>query len=264
MKPLFRWTVGPCIQQGLDILAESVKKTTKTIGLDRFDWMICHNGLKESALSFLQNIVANTPIRLYEQKWIDVPIDEEMRYVQNEDGTFNWNGNVCGGSFWKVVPPRMRMEAHEIVMDNDVILLNPIEEIEQFLKLDKVLVLHEPIRFYGRYDYLFPTDHNCLNSGLMGFPPHYDFGADIKKNWEETGKLKKLSQADEQGLLMYTLNQKDHIGIGKHRVVEVLARDYTSSITGNEGGIHFTQSNKIPNRSWVQYNKLLGVYNGQI
>ena len=37
MKPLFRWTVGSCLQQGLDILAESINKTTQVLGLDHSD-----------------------------------------------------------------------------------------------------------------------------------------------------------------------------------------------------------------------------------
>lgn len=254
MRPLFRWTVGPCIQQGFDILTESVKKTTQVLG-DSFDYMICYNGIKD--VSILEQVVLGTSVRLYEQTWDHVPIDESMRYVNSETGTeFNHDGNIVGGSFWKVVPPRMRMETHEIVMDNDMILLDYLPQIKDFLNSNKVLILEEPIRFYGRFSRIIPNN-DCLNSGLMGYPPGYDFGESIKQVWEENWKHTNLTQADEQGLLMATLSKEPNIRIKKTDIVEFLARDFMQSVTGLEKGLHFVQSNKLPNhRAWVQYNKL--------
>jgi hypothetical protein len=153
------------------------------------------------------------------------------------------------------------METHEIVMDNDVVLLKLLPQIDEFLaNKDKALILEEPIRFYGRYDNLFPLSPQgpFLNSGLMGFPPGYDFGAEIRKNWMANGSYMNLSQADEQGLLVYTLNQIPSIRIDKTQIIELLARDYSYKVTGREYGIHFTQSNKIPHhRSWLNYMEML-------
>ena len=143
-------------------------------------------------------------------------------------------------------------------MDNDIVLLKKFGQIDEWLsQSSKTLILEEPIRFYGRYDSLFPQEGAFLNSGFMGLPPGYDFGAAIKKNWTDNGSYLNLTQADEQGLLVYTLNQKPSIRIHAHQMVEVLHRDMTTIITGREEGVHFTQSNRMPNHyAWKKYREV--------
>lgn len=160
---------------------------------------------------------------------------------------------------WKVCPPRLRMETHEIVMDNDVVLLRKFPQIDEWLKQrDLVLMLEEPIRFYGRYDCLFPPDPPYLNSGFMGFPPGYDFGSAIREQWEKYSKYENLTQADEQGLLTYTLSQTPAIRVHADQMIEVLHRDFKTKLTGEEQGIHFTQANRIPNHhQWEKYKEVM-------
>lgn len=68
-----------------------------------------------------------------------------------------------------------------------------------------------------------------------------------------------LTQADEQGLLMFTLDQQPNIRIKKEQMVEVLNRDFKAIITGHEEGIHFTQANRIPNHfAWKMYQEVIG------
>lgn len=257
-KPLFRWTVGSCLQQGLDILVESIKKTTEAFGIENFDWVICHNGLTNQDLDFLKKAISDKPIQLYSQNWATLPVDDTCQSPRRKDGSYEWNGNRCGGTMWKVCPPRMRMESHEIVMDNDIVLLKKFPQIDEFLSSkEKVLILEEPIRFYGRYDHLFGGKNTFLNSGFMGFPPEYDFGAEIYNTWVQYGKHTNISQADEQGLLMYTLDKMPSVRIKKEQMVEVLNRDFKTVITGEEEGIHFTQANRIPNHlCWQKYQQL--------
>lgn len=259
-KPLFRWTVGNCLQQGLDILAESISRTTKALGVENFDWVICYNGLNREDLQFLTNAIGTKPIQLYAQNWSHCPVDDICQSPRRKDGSFEWNGNLCGGTMWKLCPARMRMESHEIVMDNDIILLKKFPQIDEFLNSnEKVLMLEEPIRFYGRYDCLFGADDTYLNSGLMGFPPGYDYGAEVYNNWVQYGKYMNISQADEQGLLMYTLNKMPSVRVKKDQMIQVLHRDFKTNITGHEEGIHFTQSNRIPNHlSWQKYQQVVG------
>lgn len=257
-KPLFRWTVGSCVVQGLDILAESVKKTTRTLGVDKFDWMICYNALSEDNLAFLKGAIQGLPVTLFEQNWDHCPVPDERQSPVRADGTIEWNGSRCGGTMWKVCPARMRMDAHEIVMDNDIVILKKFPQIDEFLACSKKsLILEEPIRFYGRYDRIFGPGGPFLNSGLMGFPPNYDFGAEIKRVWEENGRHTRLTQADEQGLLTYTLGRLPSFRIKPSQMLEVLARDFKNRVTGEEEGIHFTQANRIPShRAWTEYKKL--------
>jgi len=257
-KPLFRWTIGSCLQQGLDVLAESIARTTKTLGIDGWDWVVCYNALRKEDVEFLEGAIGDRPIKLYAQNWANCAIGDNCQSPRRRDGSFEWNGNRCGGTLWKVTPARMRMETHEIVMDNDVILLKKFQQIDEWLaQTDKSLILEEPIKFYGRYECLFPGEGPFLNSGFMGFPPNYDYASDLNENWVKHGKFMNLSQADEQGLLTYTLNQLDNIRISNEQMVEFLGRDYAAKVTGKESALHFTQSNRMPNhRAWLQYKEL--------
>lgn len=256
-KPLFRFTVGNCLQQGLDILIESVNRTTRALGIDNWDWAICYNGLNREEFEYLKNGVGDKPIQLISQSWVTCPIDDNCQSPRKLDGSFEWNGNRCGGTLWKVCPARMRMESHEIVMDNDIVILKKFKQIDEWLSCnDKALILEEPIKFYGRYDCLFDPNEAYLNSGFMGFPPGYDFGQEINANWQRYGKYTSLTQADEQGLLTYTLSQLPNIRIKKEQMIEVLNRDYKTTITGNAEAYHFTQSNRIPNHQpWQRYQE---------
>lgn len=259
MRPLLRWTVGNCLQQGLDILSESINRTTRALGLDSWDWALCYNGLNKDQVQFLQKSIGDRPIQLVAQNWADCPINDNCQSPRRKDGSFEWNGNHCGGTLWKVCPARMRPEAHEIVLDNDIVLLRKFPQIDEWLaQTEKALILEEPIRFYGRYDCLFPAEGPFLNSGFMGLPPAFDFGAAIAKNWEQYGSYLNLSQADEQGLLTYTLSRLPSLRIKQDQMVEVLHRDFKTKLTGREFGIHFTQSNRIPNHhSWNKYQEIM-------
>jgi hypothetical protein len=260
VKPLLRWTVGNCLQQGLDILAESINRTTKALGVDKFDWVVCYNGLNSENVQFLQKAVGSLPIQFLSQNWAMCPISDNCLTPRRKDGSFEYDGKRCGGTLWKVCPARMRMESHEIIMDNDIVLLNKFDQIDEWLSQEqKVLILEEPIRFYGRYDCLFGSDGPFLNSGFMGLPPGYDFGLKINENWNKYGKYSNITQADEQGLLVYTLSESPNIRISSKQMVEVLHRDYNTKLTGHEQGIHFTQANRIPNHhSWLKYKQIIG------
>lgn len=251
-KPLFRWTIGTCLPQGLEILGESIRVTTNTLGVDNFDWVVSHNSLGQPELDTIKGHIGSLPIRLFAQTWEQhIPIPDSPQSPRRADGTYEWNGNNCGGTLWKVCPPRMRMDSHEIVMDNDIVLLKKFPQIDHFLKMKNMaLILEEPIRFYGRYDSLFPANQPFLNSGFMGFPPGYDFGAEIYRVWEENGKFTGLSQADEQGLLTHTLSRIPSVRVKKEQMKELLARDFRQSITGDEEGLHFTQANRIGSHLW--------------
>ncbi len=258
-KPLFRWTVGNCLQQGLDILAASINLTTKALGVANWDWAVCYNGINKEQLDFIRKAIGTRPIQLVAQTWATCPVNDNCQSPRRKDGSFEWNGTKCGGTMWKVCPARLRMETHEIVMDNDIVLIKKFPQIDQFLAAtDKALILEEPIRFYGRYDCLFGSDGPFLNSGFMGCPPGFDFGMEIFKTWDKYGRYENLSQADEQALLTYSLNQTPNLRIKPEQMVEVLHRNFQTKLTGKEEGIHFTQANRIPNHyQWRKFQDLM-------
>lgn len=260
-KPLWRITIGNCLQQGIDILCESVQKLYALLG-EEWDYLICYNGLNRDEVARISHSVRNTPTKFFAQNWATCPIGDYCQSPKRADGSFEWNGTRCGGTIWKVCPPRIRLDSHEIIMDNDIVILKKFPQIEEFLNENKSLVLEEPIRFYGRYDYLFSSHGPFLNSGLMGFPPGYDFGAKIHENWIKYGQYQKLTQADEQGLLTFTLNQSPNIRIQANQMIEILHRDFKTEITGDEQALHFTQANRIDNhRAWQKYQDVMEAKN---
>lgn len=257
-KPLFRFTVGNCLPQGLEILSESINKTTQTLGIDNWDWAICYNGLSKEDVQLLIDAIDDKPIRLIAQNWATCPIIDNCQSPRRNDGSYEYDGKRCGGTMWKVCPARMRMDSHEIIMDNDIILLKKFPQIDEWLsQTNKTLILEEPIRFYGRYDNLFPIEGPFLNSGFMGMPPGFDFGSEIVKMWQQHGSYENISQADEQGLLVHTLNQRPNIRIRPDQMIEVLHRDMKTVITGHEQSIHFTQANRMQNHpAWKRYKEI--------
>ena len=257
-KPLFRWTVGNVLPQGMDILSESIIRTTQALGVDSWDWAICYNGLSKEEVNKLSDVIDDLPIRLIGQNWATCPIKDNCQSPRRDDGSYEYDGKRCGGSLWKVCPARMRMDSHEIIMDNDIVILKKFPQLDEWLsQKSKTLLLEEPIKFYGRYESVMSPDAPYLNSGFMGMPPGYDFGAEILKMWQKTGSYENLSQADEQGLLTHTLNQKPSVRIKKDQVIELLHRDMTTVVTGDHCAYHFTQANRMPNHyAWGKYKEM--------
>ena len=122
-KPLFRWTIGNTLPQGVEILSESIDRTTNAFGIDNWDWAICYNGLSKEEVQSLMQVIDKRPIRLVAQNWATCPIVDNVQSPRRKDGSYEFDGKLCGGTLWKVCPARMRMDAHEIVMDNDIVVL---------------------------------------------------------------------------------------------------------------------------------------------
>ena len=120
------------------------------------------------------------------------------------------------GVAWKLYPPRLDIDRHEIVIDNDIILESSIEQIDQFLSSDNHCLLLEGLsRTYGRFE-KHVRANLMINSGLYGLNPGFDFSAYVKrhagKNWEEnaTGIHAASKTFDEQGLVALILSNQKH------------------------------------------------------
>lgn len=230
-------------------------RTIRALGEHDWDWVICYNGLSHQAADKIRRFVGRRPIEVVEQNWADCPIDDDAWSPIREDGTVEVDGRFCGGTLWKVCPPRMRPGAHEVIMDNDLVIFKKPPQFDEFLESNRTMILEEPFRFYGRFDALIPFEDR-INSGLMGVPPGYDFGAEIRKAWAENGSHRQITQGDEQGLLMYVLQSHPNIRIPKSHIRELLAQDAPRPF-GDEFGYHFTQANRTYNhRSWIKYKQI--------
>ena len=235
MKPIIRFTIGPVKPAGFDVLKKSIEKLTPF----GFDLIICHNNLDDNQLSILKSF--DTP--LLEQKWEDCPIAVQEQHSDNE----------AIGSLWKICPPRIDITRHEIIMDNDVIINRMFPELEKFLtNTDKNLILEETVRYYGIFDKLIKGK---FSSGFIGLYPGYNFGGKIQ---EFVISKRSLNNADEQGLLVATLQKSDYIKIPKSKIRKLRTGKYLDKIhkfRQTDIGYHFVGINRVENHdNWKEYN----------
>lgn len=234
MKPLFRWTMYETSRQGLEIFIEAICRTPLALGKDKFDWAVTFNG-SEAFFRTIENSIklAPVPITLINQKIEDCPIPTD--------------GPPLG--MWKVCPPRLRIDAPEIICDNDLIFVRNFPKIEEFIETGKPLLVKDPIRFYGHLDRLHPHGENW-NSGLLTLPPNYDFSLNIKKEWELAGSPKRIGYAEEQALLTRVIRKLNPTFVEFDEIVELNKNGIPNKPrvayvpNGKEYGFHFVESNR--------------------
>jgi len=229
MKPVFRWTVGNCTDQGIEILCESVRSAIE-IYENEFKWHILYNNLTPKQLSKVAAVAESFGVIMRRQHSRDLPIPQKsMGGPHSSSGKFDCDGSKVGGTLWKICPGRIVHDTHEIVMDNDIVLTGRVPEIDKFLGSSKLLILQDNVKFYGKFASFVHSDVP-LNTGLIGLPPDYYFSDEINELYyayretQSSPDYTNLSQADEQGMLASVISKKDHIVISNEVVVELLGR----------------------------------------
>lgn len=113
------------------------------------------------------------------------------------------------GVAWKLYPPRLEPDRHEIVIDNDIVFMDRIPEIDRFLETDCTLLLEGSTRNYGRFERHVPP--GCkINSGIFGMPPTFNLDRFMRfhvAEWElnAVGEYAASKTFDEQGLVALAL-----------------------------------------------------------
>lgn len=218
---LVRWTIGPVKKAGFACLAESVRKMQSLYPNANF--VICHNGLSTDQ----KNDLLAINIEL---------IHQEELITNIHFGDFP---PTPIGVAWKLYPPRLNLEGHEIFIDNDLIINEHIDEIDRFITGDTTLLLQEKTRHYGKFERHVPPGYS-INSGLFGLPPHFNFEHYIKfytSKWEENcGHSSKTW--DEQGLVAAILLGHKHIIIPDTTITNC-EKQYTPG-----KGLHFIGLNR--------------------
>ena len=229
MNPIFRWTIGGCTRNGYDCLEMSIRTATKIYG-DRFDYFVLYNNCN---VQQLREIVGHRPITLVEQDWEHNPLGLEK-------------GKNRGTSLWKFCPTRLDPSRHEIICDNDLVIVNRFPQMEEFLRSsDKVLMVEDPIKFQGKFRHLFGSVN--YNAGFIGLPPGYDFAAEMLRTWRDNGSPSEVNQPDEQGLTTATLARMPSIVVGKDRF----------TLVHSEGGTASAKYNPDINRSAISFYDVL-------
>lgn len=218
----FRWNVGPASDAGLHCLKLSVR-------LVRRLWPGCRYVVRHNSLSDRQR--------------------GRLPDVELVDGADHLDAFPFPprGPAWKLYPPRVAPDDHEIIIDNDLILYRRPALVEEFLsRSDMILGTQEPTRAYnGPLSELIPAGFH-LNSGLLCLPPGFDLGGLLRAAqtdpWGE-GHL------DEQTAVAYVLSRQP--GFRFLPFSEVTTADGRYLLGAS--GVHFVGLNKGPHPFWRRF-----------
>lgn len=214
MKPLVRWTIGDVRPAGYECLAWSIEKFTQ---LYNVDVKICHNCDVEK--------LSNFP-----SEWL---FDQRQEWIVKPEGVA-----------WKLYPPRLSTNRHELLIDNDIIIEEKIKEIDDFFDSDCTLLLEDVTRNYGKFENHVPPNYQ-INSGIYGMPPNFNLAKYIDfyvgTEWEinAKGEYAESRTFDEQGLVAISLlNYKNFVIIPNTSVI-ICEREYKKG-----SGMHFIGLNR--------------------
>jgi hypothetical protein len=168
---------------GLTCLRESVAHVKRLY--PECDLLICHNQIGTDQLQSL-----NVPLFDQSKSVCPLGISPQEGYQVH----------------WKLYPPRLRPDAHEIIMDNDIVLVKRPAEIDAFLSGDATLMCHGLNGLHGKFDKYVPKGVR-VNSGIFGMPPGFDFNKTAKAKIPEHDLKCWERRFDEQGLVAATLTQ---------------------------------------------------------
>lgn len=165
-KPLVRWSVGDSTPQGFDAFVETTIRTPMALG-SRFDYLICSNAVNMKG--DIEYVGKRQSIEVKQITWDAFPLPA---------CTCQPNPTDRQGSFWKMCPPRLRIDAHEILLDADVIIRACPPQFEEFLASNKPMISMEDLRCYGKYYTHFYGDRG-YNAGIIGLPPISTLGRSL-------------------------------------------------------------------------------------
>lgn len=223
-KPLIRWTLGPSSDSGIKCLISSIQKM-KSMYHDTFDYVVCHNGVSKEKLDSLPFV----------------------SFVDQEKHTSSLPIAPVGPA-WKLYPPRLRPESHEIILDNDLIIYKKPPLFTEFLERNQIVATEAFKRSYsGPLEKDIPFGFN-LNSGVLCLPPGFDFGDKIKKTIEQNN-INWNGHLDEQTLVAHVLN-KEKLKIIPLTEISVCLDVFKLGTCG----IHFVGLNKGKDQYWKEFH----------
>lgn len=185
-KPLARWTIGNVKPDGFKCLAESIESFTAFYDTDI---AVCYNCNKEY-----------------------LPKLPDRTLLINQHEHLNSCIATPKGVAWKLYPPRLAIDKHEIVIDNDILFEKRITQIDEFFNSDCTLLLQERAlsRNYGQFEKHVPPQH-AINSGIYGMPPGFSLQKYIDfyvlDEWQKNvvHDHEQNYTFDEQGILTVAL-----------------------------------------------------------
>jgi len=226
MKPIIRWTIGNVYPNGLYSLKVSIKLFSELY--PNFDLYVCYNNIDNPCLKELKTLGVKL---INQEKHID-----SLAYKPKL-------------ATWKLFPPRLNINTHEIVVDNDLIIKKECPFIEEFINGKHTLLCEGKHRLFGRFEKYVPKNYK-INCGLYGMPPKFDFQKEIS-NILAQDKKEFTNFFDDQGLVAACLTKIKHEVISRKDISITEAKE---KLIDGEYGIHFVQLNREKiHKGWNQY-----------
>lgn len=237
-KPVIRWVIGPCHALGFELLNYSIKRF-KRIYHNNFHYVICFNQLDDLLKTQL-------PIDL-----VNATVDQN-KYLNSLITPPPKSSNSIAGTSWKLYPPRLFNNQHEVIIDNDVIIYKRLPELEKFLESDKLFIVTEAFKrsYSGRFETLVNKNFN-INSGLVGLPPKFDYATKIN-NLLEKNSGDWQTHFEEQSLVAAVL-QNENVKMISINKIQVSGP--TPGFNIGSCGTHFCGVNKGYSQDWNVFKK---------
>ncbi len=218
--------MGKVSQLGWHILSESIRMVQKVY--PEFDIVVCYNNLNNVEELQLKSL----NVQLVNQN----SIEREFSFIDDDEGKVR---NFC----WKLMPTRLRLNAHELWIDNDIIIRDRIEAVDKWLNSNTSLISRGFNKDYGRFiDCDVLLDNPACCAGFFGLPPHFDL---LKELNHLIGK-EPLSGFDEQGLVSLIACSFKNYYLLSHRDMVLLSEIWKPRPDfWFPSGLHFSRSNRF-------------------
>jgi len=229
---IFRWTIGPTNENGLDCLMESIKSFQRFYPNN--EYYLFFNQIDRKML--------------YKFEKLDLIIKDQNDYLNNYKITPREGYQV----HWKLYPSRVDISKHEISVDNDLIIFKKINEIDLFIKNNDYNLIYQGLNgAYGKFDKLIPKGLR-INTGIFGFKPNFDIEQEINniKYWRD--------YFDEQGFISYVLSKSKYYIIPLTSI-PILESDFNFESMQHPlcCGYHFVGLNRLKEHfCWNEYKVL--------
>lgn len=225
MKPIVRWTIGDVSSEGLLCLESSVVNFIN-LYKKKFDYYICYNNIEINNLEFIK------------KNKYEINVVNQHQFL-NE---IHYDLNSPNEPFWKLIPPRINAQSHEIFIDNDLILYKKLKEIDYFLNNNDLIICSEAlIKNYGFLNEEI-NDLEIFNSGFFGIYPFFDLKNKINETIKKFNLNEKKDVFNEQGCIAYVF-KNEKLKIINKKKISICFDD----INFGENGIHFVGINRLDN-----------------
>lgn len=181
-----RWTVGDVSRYGFDALRLSIWGARRVFG-DRAAYAVCVNSVSADEARARTGDVPEG-VRWRTVRWSALP-DVVAAHLDPA---------MAEGAGWKLAPPRLYADRHELALDNDCILWEMPAAVARWLALGDACLIAEDVRAgFGKFAHL--CGEAPRNGGIRGTPPGYDLEAALRAVLARH-PVTLASELDEQGL----------------------------------------------------------------